>query len=75
MSTVKNIQVGGDHYVKRGIQPFEYTLANDLGGLEHTVLKYITRWKDKGGVEDLKKAAHTLQFLIEYHEGEEKANG
>lgn len=64
----KETQVGGSHYTKCGIQPYEYTLANGLGGLEHTVIKYVTRWKDKGGVEDLKKARHTLDFLIEYTE-------
>jgi hypothetical protein len=69
----KDTQVGGNHYTKCGIQPYEYTLANNLGGLEHTVVKYVTRWKDKGGVEDLKKARHTLDFLIAYTE--EKNNG
>ena len=66
--SAKATQVGGTHYTKQGIQPYEYTLANGLGGLEHTVVKYVTRWKDKGGVEDLKKARHTLDFLIEYTE-------
>lgn len=66
--SAKATQVGGTHYTKQGIQPYEYTLANGLGGLEHTVIKYVTRWKDKGGVEDLKKARHTLDFLIEWTE-------
>lgn len=65
---IKETQIGGNHYSKLAIQPYEYTLANNLGGLEHTVIKYVTRWKDKGGVEDLKKARHTLDFLIEYTE-------
>lgn len=61
-------QVGGDHYVKLGIQPFEYANANNMGPCEFTALGYITRWKDKGGIEDLKKAIHAIQWLIEYTE-------
>lgn len=66
--SAKSTQVGGSHYTKCGIQPYEYTLANNLGGLEHTIIKYVTRWKDKNGVEDLKKARHTIDFLIEWAE-------
>lgn len=64
-------QVGGSHYTKLGIQPYHYSLANNLGPLEHTVIKYVTRWKDKGGVEDLKKAQHTLAYLISWIEANE----
>jgi hypothetical protein len=70
---VKDTQVGGDHYSKLAIQPYEYCLANNLGGLELNVIKYVTRWKDKGGVEDLKKARHTLDYLIEYLEKQAKS--
>lgn len=58
-------QIGGDHYQKRSIQPIEYVLANDLNFCEGCVVKYVTRWRDKGGIEDLHKAMHYLQFLIE----------
>ena len=58
-------QVGGGHYKQMPIQPFEFTAANDLGGLEHTVVKYISRWPQKGGIEDIRKCRHTLQFLQE----------
>ena len=67
MSAMKT-QVGGFHYTKMVIQPMEYSMKNGLGAAEHTVIKYVSRWKDKGGVEDLKKAAHTLQLLIEFAE-------
>jgi hypothetical protein len=68
VTRAKDTQVGGSHYTKCGIQPYEYTLANGLGGLEHTIVKYVTRWQDKGGVEDLRKARHTLDYLIEWVE-------
>ena len=66
MSALKE-QIGGDHY-KTAIQPIEYILANDLGFCEGNVIKYVTRYQNKNGIEDLKKAQHYLQFLIEKHE-------
>ena len=59
------IQVGGEHYKSLNIQPLEYALANDLGICEHAVIKYVSRYKNKGGVEDLRKARHYLDILIE----------
>jgi hypothetical protein len=61
-------QIGGDHYHNRTIQPIEYILANDMNFCEGCVIKYVTRWREKGGVEDLHKAMHYLQFLIEDQE-------
>ena len=58
-------QVGGAHYAIKAIQPWDYIVANNLGYLEGNVVKYVSRWKDKGGIEDLKKAQHYLQKLIE----------
>ncbi len=63
-------QVGGNHYADMKIQPIEYTLANGLGFCEGNVLKYISRWKNKNGVEDLKKARHYLDMLIDDVENE-----
>ena len=65
-------QVGGSHYAVKTIQPWDYIIANDLGYLEGNVVKYVSRWKDKGGIEDLKKAQHYLKKLIEVTE---KDNG
>jgi hypothetical protein len=59
-------QIGGDHYKKHGIQPWDYVLANNLGYLEGTAIKYITRWRDKGGIDDIRKAIHFLEKLIEH---------
>jgi hypothetical protein len=58
-------QVGGDHYRDKGIQPIEYIHANNLGFCEGNVVKYVTRWKDKGGEDDLRKAIHYLELLIQ----------
>ena len=71
MTKAHATQIGGSHYTKLKIQPMEYSMQNSLGPAEHTVIKYVTRWKDKGGVEDLKKARHTLDLLIEYTERED----
>lgn len=58
-------QVGGTHYKDLNIQPVEYILKNGLGFCEGNVIKYITRWRNKNGVEDLKKARHYIDILIE----------
>lgn len=62
--SVLDYQEGGDHY-KLPIQPIEYITKNNLGYIEGNVVKYITRWKNKNGVEDLKKAKHYIEMLIE----------
>lgn len=58
-------QEGGNHYKSLAIQPVEYIHKNGLGFIEGSVIKYVTRWRAKGGVEDLKKARHFLDLLIE----------
>jgi hypothetical protein len=58
-------QVGGSHYRDKGIQPIIYIHANELGFCEGNVVKYVTRWRDKNGVADLRKAIHYLELLIE----------
>jgi hypothetical protein len=63
------MQVGGDHYMDKAIQPWDYIIANNLGYLEGNIVKYISRWKDKGGVDDLRKAQHYLAKLIEVSDG------
>lgn len=58
-------QISGNHYMKQQVQPWDYIASNGLGFFEGNIVKYVTRWKDKGGVDDLKKAQHYLQKLIE----------
>ena len=59
------IQHGGSHYKSKPIQPWDFIAANKLGFFEGNILKYISRWQDKNGVEDLLKARHYLDKLIE----------
>ena len=63
-------QVGGDHYAKLKIQPVEYIHANGLGFIEGSVIKYVTRHKSKNGKQDIEKAIHFLELLIEMEYGE-----
>jgi hypothetical protein len=58
-------QVGGSHYLESDIQPIDYILANKMPFIEGNVVKYVTRWRHKGGIEDLRKAKHYLEILIE----------
>ena len=59
-------QIGGNHYKSMAIQPLEYSLANGLGPCEANVVKYVSRWKAKGGIEDLRKARHYIEVLIDW---------
>lgn len=59
------VQVAGEHYKALAIQPVEYIHANGIGYFEGNVIKYVTRWRTKGGVADLEKAKHYIELLIE----------
>ncbi len=59
------MQVGGAHYKDMAIQPIEYIHKNGLGFAEGAVVKYVSRWRSKGGIEDLRKARHMIDLLIE----------
>ena len=63
--TTLDHQVAGDHYKKMKIQPIEYILGNCLGYCEANIVKYISRWRQKNGIEDLRKARHYIDILIE----------
>lgn len=58
-------QVGGNHYKGFVIQPVEFIYKNNIPFIEGNILKYILRYKQKNGIEDLKKARHYLDMLIE----------
>ncbi len=58
-------QVGGEHYKRQKIQHWDYVAANDLDYFQGQITKYVSRWKEKGGIEDLEKARHFLDKYIE----------
>lgn len=58
-------QVGGDHYKRQPVQPWDYIHRNGIGFLAGCAIKYLSRYKDKGGVADLEKARHFIDKLIE----------
>lgn len=65
-------QVAGSHYTSMVIQPVEYCHKNGLGFCESAAVKYVSRWRAKGGIEDLKKAIHMIELLIEMEDGSEQ---
>lgn len=62
------IQIGGNHYKQFKIQPAEFCYKNNIPYLEATAIKYLCRWKDKGGIQDLEKARHYIDLLIEFQD-------
>ena len=68
-------QVQGDHYKQYGdLQPWDVITAWGLGYLDGTALKYIARWRDKGGIDDIRKAIHFLEKFIEVEENKNVKN-
>ena len=58
-------QVGGDHYLRMAITPTQYIVANGIPWMEGNAIKYISRWRAKGGKNDLMKARHYIDLLLE----------
>lgn len=64
-------QEGGNHYKDMAIQPMTYSMKNKLDPCQHTAIKYISRFRDKDGIKDLRKAIHCIEMLIEFEYGSE----
>ncbi len=62
-------QVGGKHYKEFKIQPIQYITANNIPYIEGNIIKYISRWRDKGGIDDLDKVIHYVELLKEIEVG------
>ena len=62
-------QVGGKHYKQFKIQPIQYITANNIPYIEGNIIKYISRWRDKGGIDDLDKVIHYVELLKEMEVG------
>jgi hypothetical protein len=58
-------QIGGGHYKKQKIEHWDWVAANSLDYFQGNITKYVSRWRDKGGIEDLLKARHYLEKYIE----------
>jgi len=69
LPAVDTRQVGGDHYTRLEIQPWEVIERNGMGFFDGNAVKYLMRYKAKGGVQDLEKARHYLDKLIELENG------
>ena len=74
MGEASEKQVGGNHYKDMKIQPVEFILANGLGFCEGNVIKYISRYKNKNGIEDLEKVKHYVELLIDELKEKENAS-
>lgn len=63
-------QIGGNHYKQFKVQPIEFCMKNGLNACQTNIVKYICRYKHKNGKEDLLKALHYVELLMEFrHEG------
>ena len=70
MSTANATQIGGNHYASKAVQPWDAMQAwmsreEFTGYLRGNVIKYMARCHDKGGIEDVRKARHYIDKLIE----------
>jgi hypothetical protein len=58
-------QAGGSHYLHFNIQPVEFIHKNSIPYIEGNIIKYVCRWRDKGGLQDLHKARHYINLLMD----------
>lgn len=72
MSDVYKQETGGTHYLGLAITPVEYAMRNRLDACQFSVIKYVTRFRDKGGKEDLEKAKDFIDMLINSEYGEKE---
>lgn len=70
--SAKDAQVGGEHYRSMAIQPAEFIHKNGLGYLEGNIIKYISRHRQKGGAQDIRKIIHYAELVLELEYGEKR---
>ncbi|WP_028022254.1 DUF3310 domain-containing protein [Enterovibrio calviensis] len=63
-------QESGSHYKNQGIQPIEYIHANNMSFMAGNIVKYVSRYKEKNGAQDLLKAKHYIELMLELEFGE-----
>lgn len=66
-------QIGGTHYKGKPIEHWDFVLMHNIPYMEAQIMKYVMRWRDKNGVDDLRKAMHFLEKLIEWQGAEVRA--
>lgn len=64
-TTALDVQIGGNHYKKYAYQPIEFAVDANLSYIHGAIIKYIVRYEDKNGVEDIKKVIHYCELAIE----------
>ena len=69
-SSAWDTQVGGIHYKQFKIQPMQFALENNLDAAQQNVIKYIMRHSFKNGKQDLEKAKHYIDLMIEFYYGD-----
>lgn len=69
-SSAWDTQVGGYHYKQFKIQPMQFALENKLDAAQQNVIKYIMRHSFKNGKQDLEKAKHYIDLMIEFYYGD-----
>ena len=65
MTIASEEQIGGNHYKQYAIQPVEFIEKNNTPYIEGNIIKYLVRWRDKNGIQDLDKAIHYIELLKE----------
>tara|TARA_R110000824_G_scaffold305433_1_gene493248 strand:+ start:50 stop:274 length:225 start_codon:yes stop_codon:yes gene_type:complete len=74
MDKAQNKQVGGNHYKKYVIQPVDFIAKNNIPYIEGNIIKYLLRWRDKNGIEDLDKIVHYVELLKEIEKFKNESN-
>ena len=64
-------QEGGGHYKQMKIQPVEYIVENNIPYCEANVIKYVSRHREKNGAQDIRKAIHYLELILQMQYGED----
>ena len=71
--SANDIQIGGDHYKSLTYETWDVVTAWGLGFLDGNAVKYLSRWQSKGGIDDLRKARHYIDKLIEVEDARLKS--
>lgn len=75
LPSANTIQIAGGHYVSKPVQVWDFIHRNGIGYLAGNVIKYVSRYREKGGIADLEKARHYIEKLIEEEKATRAASG